>query len=362
MTITFLLPRTGEKPIGGFKIIYEYGNALSERGVKVQYIYGIATRKDLVMPVSLLYRLVRFFRFLRYKFFQEYSPSAWIKMHTSSEHILSFTLSEKNIKSSDVVIASSWVTALWLHNYKRLPASKKFYFIQAFENWHGGDKKVIETWKMPLNKIVISPWLLDIAHKLGEKAVLIENGFNLKDFFVKKPIASRNPYSIMMLWHDNPIKGCELGLTACKKLKEKYPDIRLIMFGVPERPSDIPEWIEYHHQPSKSLLRDLYNDASIFIGTSYSEGWGLTVGEAMLCGCAVACTDNGGYLAMAKHRETALVSHVGDMEALKNNIERLITDDKLRTTIAENASQFVKTYDFTIQAEKFASTILSDGI
>ena len=82
----------------------------------------------------------------------------------------------------------------------------------------------------------------------------------------------------------------------------------------------------------------------------------------MLCGCAVACTDNGGYLAMANHQETALVSHVGDMEALKSHIELLITNDELRTTIAENAAEFVKKYDFTIQAEKFASTILSDSI
>lgn len=33
--VTFLLPRTGEVPIGGFKIVYEYGNRLAQRNVQV---------------------------------------------------------------------------------------------------------------------------------------------------------------------------------------------------------------------------------------------------------------------------------------------------------------------------------------
>ena len=50
--VTFLLPRTGEVPIGGFKIVYEYGNRLAQRNVQVTFVYGIVSRKDLSFLLS----------------------------------------------------------------------------------------------------------------------------------------------------------------------------------------------------------------------------------------------------------------------------------------------------------------------
>ena len=137
------------------------------------------------------------------------------------------------------------------------------------------------------------------------------------------------------------------------------PNLKLILFGVEPGPDNLPDWIEYYQQPSISQLRKLYNSAAVFIGTSSSEGWGLTVGEAMLCGCAVACTDNGGYKAMAIDGQTALVSPVDDEVSLKQNIVRLITDQKLRTTLALQAAEYVKKFDFNTQADKFMKLIMN---
>ena len=33
--ITFILPRTGEEPIGGFKVVYEYANRLAKDGYHI---------------------------------------------------------------------------------------------------------------------------------------------------------------------------------------------------------------------------------------------------------------------------------------------------------------------------------------
>ena len=41
--ITFILPRTGETPIGGFKVVYEYANRLVEDGYTVNIVYGITS-------------------------------------------------------------------------------------------------------------------------------------------------------------------------------------------------------------------------------------------------------------------------------------------------------------------------------
>ena len=97
----------------------------------------------------------------------------------------------------------------------------------------------------------------------------------------------------------------------------------------------------------------MYNDSAIYVGPSCVEGWGLTIGEAMICGCAVACTNNKGYLEMAKNDETALVSPVGDEEALANNILRLIEDEELRYKIASNAKLFIRQFDIDEMYQKF---------
>ena len=37
--ITFILPRTGEEPIGGFKVVYEYANRLAKDGYHINIVY-----------------------------------------------------------------------------------------------------------------------------------------------------------------------------------------------------------------------------------------------------------------------------------------------------------------------------------
>lgn len=86
----------------------------------------------------------------------------------------------------------------------------------------------------------------------------------------------------------------------------------------------------------------MYNNAAIYVGSSQVEGWGLTVGEAMQCGCAVVCTDNKGYLEMAKDGVTALVSPVKDPQALAGNIIKLIEDNQLRYKIAQCGYNYIQ--------------------
>ena len=109
--------------------------------------------------------------------------------------------------------------------------------------------------------------------------------------------------------------------------------------------------------PQKDLHRKLYNQSAIFIGTSYSEGWGLTLGEGMLCGCAIACTNNPGYTILAENNVTALLSEVGDAEGLANNIIKLVEDDLLRLKIAEAGWNRARSYTWERSFEKFVAAI-----
>lgn len=355
--ISFLLPRTGEVPIGGFKVVYEYANRLVNDGYDVNIIYGIASRPLFNRWIKFGYYFLRFFRWMKYSIFKNYQPTTWFQTDKRVNHILTYSLSEHYAPRSDYFVATSWSSAFWLDSYRAIDNKNKFYLIQHFEDWHGSTDLVLKTWKMKMNKIVIAPWLQDIADNLNEESFLVENGFDQNFFYITIPIENRNQFSAIMLWHDHEFKACHVGLQALYLVKEKYPQFKAIFFGVPDKPKDLPEWIEYYQMPSAELHRDIYNRSAIFVGPSSKEGFCLTPPEAMLCGCAVACTNIGGYTVVAKNGETALLSEVNDAFKLSENIITLIENQQLRIKIASNGNALVKKFTWERAYSKFISVI-----
>ena len=130
------------------------------------------------------------------------------------------------------------------------------------------------------------------------------------------------------------------------------------MFGTCDAPKDMPSWYTYHCQPTGQELCDIYNNGAIYVAASDFEGFGLTIGEAMICGCAVACTDNGGFRCMAEHEKTALLSQVYDVEALAENIIRLITDEKLRCEIAHKGNDNIQQFTWEKSYQKLKTLLL----
>ena len=140
-------------------------------------------------------------------------------------------------------------------------------------------------------------------------------------------------------------------------LKEKIPDLKVIMFGLPERPADLPEWFEYHQQPEKSLLRKLYNTAAVFVAASRTEGMALPPAEAFICGCALCCTNIGGFGIYAIENKTALLSPVFDIDKLAENIEFLMTHDDVRIQFAKAGNELMQQFTWEKAYRKFLSLL-----
>lgn len=188
---------------------------------------------------------------------------------------------------------------------------------------------------MCLNKVTVSKWLQEMLRfQYGEDSVCVPNSFDMHSLRMKTTPECRKAAVVAMLWHEMPLKDCHTGIEALRQVAGALPGLRIELFGAPERPDDViasfgPDMarrISYTRNASRSEVCDILNRATVFIGTSRAEGWGLTVGEAMICGAAVACTDCKGYLEMAQDGRNALISPVGDARALAANILRLLGD------------------------------------
>lgn len=338
--VVFLLPNNADKPIGGAKVIFEYANRFANDGFNVDIVYAAYSKW---MKFGLLHTVYYLIRYLYTLFSKNYCPR-WFHLSKSINQHLVWSLDKYKYPQDAKIIATAIDTAYYLNKYQ-VRQNNKFYFIQGFENWFVSDEFVKETYKYNLNKITISNWLKQLIDSCGEYAALVPNGYDMNYFKLIYPIMDRNRYEIACLYHTDQLKGLDIAFHAFMKVKKKFPKLHITMFGFPNKPNNLDPWITYYQKPDKETLINIYNKAAIFVGTSYFEGWGLTIGEAMASGCAVACTDNMGYKEMAKDSYTALLSPVGNAEMLADNINRLISDDNLRKNIATNGYKFIKRFD-----------------
>ena len=336
--ITFLLFGPCSSPGGGYKIIFEHANRLVQDGFKVNIVCPISLNWQ---KGTLYYKIQCIYAYFLRKYKIGYDCSCWFPIDKRIKFYLTYSLNYRHVPKSDIYIATEVQTAPYLDAYP-IEASRKFYFIQDYENWFVSDEQVRRTYHYKMNKFVITNWLKDIIEtEESEKCILIPNGFDFEEFKITKPIESRNKYTISMLYHNHERKDCKTAIEALDIVKQKYPQIIVLAFGACPNPG-LPDWYIYHQRPNSEEHLNINNEAAIYVGSSKIEGFGLTVGESMLCGEAVACTNNLGYQEMAKHEKTALLSPIKNPQLLAENIIKLINNNDLRTRLAYNGMKFIK--------------------
>ncbi len=351
MRVTILLPFSGHQPVGGFKVAYEYANGLARRDHEVTVLH--APHRDMGMSLPARARAAGVFVSRAVGFRGGYRPNAWFRLDPAVRMKWVPSLAPGWAPPSDVAIATAWMTAEWLAGY---PPSKgrKHYLIQHQESTFAGadPERVMATWRLPLKKIVIARWLEEIAHGMGEDATYIPNGLDFEMFGLDRPTEDRDPRRLIMLFHHHDWKGSRDGLAAMEAARRKVPGLGATLFGIPPPAPEIPDWVQYVRKPPQKELRRLYNEAAVFVGPSWSEGWPLPPAEAAQCGAALCLTDIGGHREYAVPEETALLSPAKDPEALSRNILRLVMDSSLRTRVAKAGYEYIQrfTWDRAVTA------------
>ena len=332
MSVAFVFPHPAEGPTGGYKVVYEYANRLAADGVEVHIVYSgsIFWRSK-----SLWHKMTNVVRQLQWRV-KGYGARRWFPLDGRVREHLSLSMCRRHVPRADVYVATSPYTAWYVARYSDVPSARLFYLIQGREDWGPGLRAILEeTYHSRLRKIAVSRWLQRMLRdEYGEQSELVTNGFDFSRFRLETSVGERAAATVSMLWHTQPLKDCATGVKAMEMVKTMYPGLRVTMFGLPERPAALPEWVEYHCRPDEATHRRINNSSAIFLATSLSEGWGLTVGEAMACGQAVVCTDIDGYREMAEDGRNALIVPPGDAAAMARAVSRLIDDGNLRRKLA----------------------------
>jgi glycosyltransferase involved in cell wall biosynthesis len=162
------------------------------------------------------------------------------------------------------------------------------------------------------------------AHELGARDVrVIPSGVDLPET-VGEP---ENPPHILYVGRLSEEKGViELGVAA--------RGLPLVVVGDGPLRDVLPQTVGFVPHDE---LGSYYERASIVVVPSRREGYGVTAREAMAYGRPVVTTGVGGLADAVDDGVTGLVVQPGDTEALREGLERLLSDPDLRGRLGVEA-------------------------
>lgn len=307
---------------GGSRVCAIYAKKLQDRGHKINVV---SPKKKLLTLKEQLKRVIR--------------GSGWL---TTTEQIqnhfellgvdLAFLeatrpITARDLPDADVVIATWWETAEWV---AKLPDSKgvKVYFIQHHElhQWQPVER-VKQTYRLPFHKITISNWLMNLMQSNYQDSVvsLVPNSVDTELFFAPAKGKQEKP-TLGFLFSHTRFKGVETALKVIEHVKIAVPELRVLCFGnsKPDKYLSLPAYFEFEYNPEQERIRHIYGQCDLWLCCSESEGFGLTILEAMACRCPGVSTKCGGPEDIIHHGKNGFLCNVGDVASLSDAVTRVL--------------------------------------
>lgn len=149
---------------------------------------------------------------------------------------------------------------------------------------------ILELTDYPTDKIVVFPWGVDLnkfnpaRSRLGLRARL--------GWQNKRVVVSSRSFE--------PIYGIEVFLMMVRKVIQRDPEIRFLMLGDGSLRPMVQNFLIQHNledtvylagRVNHNLLPDYFNEADLYVSSSYSDGSSVSLLEAMACGLPAVVTD-----------------------------------------------------------------------
>ena len=122
-------------------------------------------------------------------------------------------------------------------------------------------------------------------------------------------------------------KGGPTLLAAWERVVAALPDARLVVVGVPARPRRLPPGVEWLGVvEDRQRVRELFEEASVFVMPSNYEPWGNVFLEAMASGIPSVGADTCAMPEIILHGDTGLLAPPGDSAVLARALIDLLGD------------------------------------
>lgn len=210
------------------------------------------------------------------------------------------------------------------------------------------------------HRFVVSKFWQDVLKAdYGYDSVVSYNGLD-KDDFSKLPKRRGTAPTVLFVGGLEPRKGLEYLIHAMEYVVDDIPSARLIAVGKTGfRGTDEWEWfsrladrlgikehMEFRESVDQTTLLGYYSECDLLVLPSKSEGWGLSLMEAMACGKPVIASKVGGIPELVRDGKDGILVRPGDIRSLADAIISLLKDPKRRERMGASGRERVSGFSW----------------
>jgi glycosyltransferase involved in cell wall biosynthesis len=149
-----------------------------------------------------------------------------------------------------------------------------------------------------------------------------------------------------------PEKGFDLLLTAFEKIKDQHPDWQLLILGEGELRDELEKLREDLGLSEQVVFTGvisnpfaLLQSSKLFVLSSQTEGFPMSLGEALACGLpAIATNCSSGIQELIRNDIDGIVVPNQDVAALADAMTRLMSDEVERNRLASRAPEVLERF------------------
>lgn len=220
--------------------------------------------------------------------------------------------------------------------------------------------------RMPFDRVLcvnttLRKKLIEVAGIKPRNVQVLQSGIDTK--FIDKIKASRKDKRIIYVGRLAAQKSVDTLIKSYARLDKSIRDeYELWIVGAGDerqeleglaRSLDINVIFTGFIKNDEDVLR-LMKKSEIFVLPSRRESLGLSVLEAMYCGCAVVSTACDGPRDYIKNGQNGLLTNIGDESGMARSLELVAADSTSRKRMQENARKTAHGYDWDIVVSRIA--------
>jgi len=198
--------------------------------------------------------------------------------------------------------------------------------------------------------------------KIYPKSYIVPNSIDVNKYskipqrgdFLKEYPLLENKRLIVFYGRITAKKGMDILIKSFYKLSNEFPDLHLIIAGSDEENYSlkVKKWILNYRLSEKVTFTGLLTgvnkysvlvDSEIFVLPSYSENFGMSVIEAMLCGIPVVISNGVGIYNEVYSNNAGIVTDIS-IDSVYAGIKELLQNEIVRKEYIDKGKVFVREY------------------
>ena len=196
-------------------------------------------------------------------------------------------LGVQDMRPAEFCLATSWITAYPLRAFEA--CRRKIYFVQDQESLFmpesSGKVLAEETYRFGFDCVCASRWLAQRMREYGNRAVSFDLAYD-PELYSPGPEIPDKKGVVFYARYQTPRRGVELGLLALGLLKDKHPEVEIVLYGSDEVPYTLPFDYTLVGILKPQDTAELYRNATVGLSISLTN-YSLVPQEMLACGLPV---------------------------------------------------------------------------